>query len=89
MLSRIVAVGVLVFALMLAVEQGGLRKVGLLGSCSAKQTLADGSQWVACTAGKLGGRPSLGSKSCADGGPRGKVEWWHCPAPVQSTAVGR
>jgi hypothetical protein len=89
MLSRIVATAVLILAVMIAVQRGALHDVGLTGSCTAMQTLADGTQWVACKAGKVSGRPSLSSKDCSDAGVRGKLEWWHCPAPVVSTAVGR
>ena len=89
MLSRIVATGLVVLAGMLAVQHGALRQIGLLGSCTVKQTLTDGTQWVTCQPGKLAGRPSLGAKSCTSSGVNGKLEWWHCPAPVQSTAVGR
>lgn len=89
MLSRIVVAGVLVLAVMVAVQQGALRRIGLAGSCRAAQTLTDQSQWVECKRGALEGRPSLSSKSCTSAGVRGKVEWWHCPAPVISTAIGR
>lgn len=89
MLSRIVVAGLLIFAAMVAIQQGALRQVGLTGSCRAAETLTDRSQWVACKPGALEGRPSLASKSCTSGGVSGKVEWWHCPAPIVSTAVGR
>ena len=89
MLSRIVATGVLILAVMIAVQRGALNDIGLTGSCKAMQTLPDGTQWVACKSGKVSGRPSLDSKDCTDAGLRAKLEWWHCPAPVVSTAVGR
>jgi hypothetical protein len=89
MLSRIFATALIIIAAMIAVQRGALRTVGLTGSCTSMQTLTDGSTWVACKAGKLAGRPSLSSKSCSDAGVRGKLEWWHCPAAIVSSAAGR
>jgi hypothetical protein len=89
MLSRVVVTAVLVLAAMTAVKQGVLHQTGLAGSCSAVQTLSDGSQWLTCTPGKLAGRPSLASHSCTSAGMRGKAEWWHCPAQVVSSAAGQ
>lgn len=89
MLSRIFATALIILAAMVALQHGALRDVGLTGSCKAVQTLADGSQWVACKSGKISGRPSLTAKSCNDAGERGKLEWWHCPAQIVSSAVGR
>jgi hypothetical protein len=89
MLSRVVVAAVLILGAMIAVHAGALRAVGIAGSCKAMQTLADGSQWVACSSGSLSGRPTLASKSCTSAGVSGDTEWWHCPAQVVSTAVGR
>jgi hypothetical protein len=89
MLSRIVIVGVLILAVMVAVQQGALRQVGLTGSCRQVEVLADDSTWVTCSPGKLSGRPTLGGNSCTSAGVRGTVEWWHCPASVTSSAIGR
>jgi len=89
MLSRIFATALMILAAMVAVQHGALRTIGLEGSCTSVQTLADGSTWVACKSGALAGRPSLASKSCTDAGVRGKLEWWHCPATIVSSAAGR
>lgn len=89
MLSRIVVTALVILAAMAAVQRGALRDVGLTGSCRSMQTLADGTEWVACKSGKLSGSPSLASKSCTDAGVRSKLEWWHCPAQVVSSAAGR
>lgn len=89
MLSRIFVTALLILAAMIAVQRGALRTVGLTGSCTSMQTVADGSTWVACKSGALAGRPSLTAKSCTDAGARGKLEWWHCPAAVVSSAAGR
>jgi hypothetical protein len=90
MLSRVVVTAVLVLAAMVAVKQNVLHQTGLTGSCAAVQTLSDGSQWLMCTAGKVGGgRPSLASHSCTSAGLRGTAEWWHCPAQIVSSAAGQ
>jgi hypothetical protein len=89
MFSRIVVVAVLILAFMIAVKDGALGRVGLTGSCKVVQTAADGSQWTACSSGKLAGRPDLSKRSCTEWGRRGPLAYWHCPAPVQSTAAGR
>ena len=89
MLSRVVVTAVLVLAAMFAVKQGALRQAGLTGSCRAVQTVSDGSQWLTCNSGRLAGRPSMASNSCTSAGVRGKVEWWHCPAQVVSSAIGQ
>ena len=89
MLSRVVVTAVLILAAMVAVQRGALSDMGLSGSCARVQSLSDGTEWVTCTPGRLAGRPSLESKSCTSAGLRGNVEWWHCPAPVVSSAAGR
>ncbi len=89
MLSRVVVTAVLVLAAMFAVQRGALHESGLTGSCKAAQTLSDGSQWLTCSSGRLAGRPSLASNSCTSAGVRDKIEWWHCPAQVVSSAIGQ
>jgi hypothetical protein len=89
MLSRIVAVAAVIVALMIAVKDGAMGRTGLVGTCKVVQTAPDGTQWTACKSGRLQGRPSLASKSCTSWGLRGKLEYWHCPTPVESTASAR
>jgi hypothetical protein len=89
MFTRIVATAAVIVALMVAVKVGALGRTGLTGTCKVIQTASDGSQWAACKDGRLEGRPSLASRSCTSWGLRGKVEYWRCPAPVQSTASSR
>jgi hypothetical protein len=89
MFGRILVVAVLILTFMVAVKDGALNRAGLTGSCKVVQTAADGSQWAACSSGKLAGRPDLTKRSCTKWGVRGTVVYWHCPAPVQATAVGR
>ena len=83
MLKRVVAVAVVILALMVAVRSGRvLSTAGLKGSCSIVQTLADGSQWVACQKGKLSGRPDMTRHNCTSSGVTGTYEYWKCPADL-------
>jgi hypothetical protein len=89
MLKRIVAAGVLVLALMVAVKDGRvLRETGLTGVCSTAQTFADGSQIEACRPGKLEGRPDLSRQGCTAAGLTGRYQYWRCPAGVVSGPSG-
>lgn len=81
MLVRIVATGVCIFGLMLAVKDGRvLRATGLTGSCTVAVTAADGAQLDACRPGKLDGRPDLSKQGCTADGISGTYEYWQCPA---------
>ena len=65
MLKRVVAVGICILAVMIAIKDGRvLRSSGLTGSCTAVQTRADGSELEACRGGKLEGRPDLSHRGC-------------------------
>lgn len=90
MIKRVVATGVLVFALMVAVKDGRiLRETGLSGMCSVAQTLADGSQVEACRAGRLAGRPDLTRHGCKAAGVNGTYEYWRCPSSLVSDHASR
>jgi hypothetical protein len=90
MIIRIVVVGVLVLALMIAIKDGRvLRKTGLTGACSSAQTLSDGTQLEACRSGKLAGRPDLSHNGCTVEGLTGTYQYWRCPAAVLSGPSGR
>jgi hypothetical protein len=89
MIKRVVAVGVLIFALMLVIKDGRvLRDAGLTGRCSPALTFADGTQLEGCRAGKLVGKPDLSGQGCRDAGARGAIEYWRCPAAVASGPRG-
>jgi hypothetical protein len=89
MIKRVVAVGVLIFLLMVVVKDGRvLRDAGLTGSCSAVETFVDGTQLVGCHAGKLAGKPDLSGQGCRDAGAKYAVEYWRCPAAVASGPNG-
>lgn len=86
MIKRVVAFGFVVVALMATIKDGRvLREAGLTGSCSVVVTRLDGSQLEACHPGKLEGRPDLTRQGCRDAGLAGRVQYWSCPAAVQST----
>jgi hypothetical protein len=90
MLKRVVAVAVVIVALMVGVKYGHvLRLAGLTGSCSVVQTLADGSQWEACQAGRVGGRPDLSRDNCTSSGINGTSEYWKCPAAIAANQASR
>ncbi|HEX5246933.1 MAG TPA: hypothetical protein VFW41_07355 [Gaiellaceae bacterium] len=85
MVKRIVLIGALVAAGMVAIKDGRvLRDAGLTGSCTVAQTLANGEQIEACSSGKLEGAPDLTRNGCTDAGLYTGLVYWRCPAPVVS-----
>jgi hypothetical protein len=85
MVKRIVFIGVLLVAGMVAIKDGRiLRNAGLTGSCAVAQTLASGEQIEACSSGKLEGAPDLTRNGCTDSGTYAGRVYWRCPAPVAS-----
>ena len=83
MLKGVVAVAVVIVAVMVGIRNGYiLHTTGLGGSCSVVQRLPDGSQWVACQKGKIGGQPDLTRHNCTSAGITGTSEYWKCPADL-------
>jgi hypothetical protein len=86
MLLRIVLVGAVLVAAMVAIKDGRiLRDAGLTGSCSS--VVAPPGQhtfWQACKKGRLEGRPDLSRQGCTAVTIRNAVEWWRCPASIGS-----
>jgi len=83
MLKGVVAVAVVIVAVMVGIRNGYiLHRTGLSGSCSLVEKLPDGSQWVACQAGTIGGRPDLSRRNCKSSGVTGRDEYWKCPADL-------
>jgi hypothetical protein len=82
----IIVSAVLIFALMVAVKDGRvMRKAGLTGGCEVIANVAgDGGTWQACTPGKLQGAPDLTRQSCTSVKKIGKIEYWRCPAGIES-----
>jgi hypothetical protein len=76
----------LALALMIVIKDGRLmRKMGLSGSCATIVTpRGQTGSWVKCTSGKLQGAPNLSRQSCTSVQVVGKVEYWRCPAPIES-----
>ena len=81
MFVKILLLGALVLAVMVAVKDGRvLRATGLTGSCSVVSTAPNGIQVEACHKGKLRGAPDLSGSGCTNTGTfNGKV-YWRCPA---------
>jgi hypothetical protein len=83
MFKGVVAVAVVIVAVMVGIRNGYiLHAAGLEGSCVLVQKLGDGSQWVECRKGKVGGRPDLTRRNCASSGVTGTSEYWKCPADL-------
>jgi len=82
LLKGVVAVAVVIVAVMVAIRNGYILHSTVGGSCSVVQKLADGSQWVACRPGKIGGRPDLSKHNCTSSGVTGAYEYWKCPADL-------
>ena len=90
MLTRIVVAGCCILALMVAIKDGRLlRKSGLTAACAVVQRTADGGELDACRPGKLEGRPDLTRRGCTNAGVNGTYQYWRCPAPVETSQVGR
>ena len=90
MLARVLVVAVLILGLMVAIKDGRLaRSAGLTGACWTLKSSSDGSELDVCRPGKLEGRPDLSGHGCTSTGIKGRYEYWHCPAPVVPSQVGR
>jgi hypothetical protein len=87
MFVRIVIVGLLIVGAMVAIKDGRiLREAGLTGSCSSVALPAGQSgYWKACEQGKLSGRPDLSRQGCSSRGVSGRLEYWRCPAQLDSS----
>jgi hypothetical protein len=90
MVKGVVAIAILIAVAMAVVKDGRtLRSVGLTSSCTSLRINADGSQVAACRAGKLEGAPNLATHGCVIVGGTSTVRYWHCPATVEQSQVGR
>jgi len=66
-----------------------LHRAGLVRYCTTSPRPAGTSgSWRACQKGVIDGRPDLSRQSCSPRGQDGTVEFWRCPAKVESGAVG-
>ena len=66
-----------------------LHRAGLVGYCtSSARPAGTTGVWRACEKGVLDGRPDLSRQSCKRRGQNGSVEFWSCPAKVESGPVG-
>lgn len=82
-------VALLAAAVMVGFRYGWIRVSGLSGSCTQVTTNADGSVLEACQQGRLAGWPGLESKGCTYLRESGRWQYWHCPAPLEASQVGR
>ena len=66
-----------------------LHATGLLHSCSTIAAPAGRhGSWHSCHKGLLNGRADLSHNSCRRRGQDGSVEYWSCPAKVESAPTG-
>jgi hypothetical protein len=66
-----------------------LHRAGLVGYCTSSPRPAGTSgSWRACEKGVIDGRPDLSHSACKRRGQTGSVEYWSCPAKVESGPVG-
>ena len=88
MIRAAVIIG-LILASMVVIKDGrALEHIGVLSSCSGVAApRGDDGFWAACRAGTLEGRPNLKRNACDPRGVVGDVEYWRCPAPLDSGAV--
>jgi hypothetical protein len=85
--TKIVMVGVAIFALMIAARQEHWpQRAGVTGSCVAIRAPygQQAAAWYMCKQGVLTGFPNLESDSCTSAGYLGKQEVWSCDAPLVS-----
>jgi len=80
MFVKILLVGVVVLAVMVAIKDGRvLRATDLTGSCSVVSTAPNGIEVKACHSGKLHGAPNLTGQGCTNTGTVGGKIYWRCP----------
>lgn len=87
---RAAIIVVLAVALLVTMRDGrALRDTGLIASCTAVTApYGQAGTWEACRPGRLAGRPNLKRQSCESVGMAADVEYWRCPAPVESAPAG-
>lgn len=87
MLLKILIVGGLAIALMVAIRDGRiLRDAGLLSHCDAVSVNGKvDPTMLSCSKGRLDGFPDMTNKSCNLIAARPEHEFWRCQAPVVSS----
>jgi hypothetical protein len=86
---RIWLMAMLAAALIVVVhDHDVLHRAGLIGYCtSSPRPAGTTGEWRACERGVLDGRPNLSRQSCRLRAQNGSVEYWSCPARVESGPV--
>jgi hypothetical protein len=80
MFWKILLVGMVVLAVMVAIKDGRvLRATDLTGSCALVSTAPNGVELKSCHSGKLHGAPNLSGRGCTDVGAVGGKTYWRCP----------
>jgi hypothetical protein len=82
---RIFLAALLVFAALITTKRERLlERAHIAGWCATYAYSDDGTEWRACSAGRVSGAPNLKRNGCTDVGPRGNTELWRCPARLAS-----
>jgi hypothetical protein len=87
---RVWLMAMLAAAMLVAVrDHDVLHRAGLIGYCtSSPRPAGTTGSWRACEKGVLDGRPDLSRQSCSPRGQNGDVQFWRCPARVESRPTG-
>ena len=89
MVRPLFVVAILAAAVMVVFRYGWVHISGLSSSCTQVSANADGSVVEACSRGRLAGWPNLQKQSCTYMRESGECQYWHCPAPIHASQVGR
>ncbi len=89
MVRPLLVVAVLAAAAMVGLRYGWVRVSGLSGTCTEVAQDAGGTVLEACGRGRLAGWPGLESHGCTFVRESGQWQYWHCPAPLEASQVGR
>jgi hypothetical protein len=85
----LLVVAVLAIVVTVGLRDGWVRTSGLSGSCTQVTQNADETVLEACHQGWLEGWPSLASHDCTVVRKSGRLQYWHCPASLVASQVGR
>jgi hypothetical protein len=70
-------------------DHDALHRAGLVGYCtSSPRPVGTTGSWRTCEKGVIDDRPNLSRNACKSRGRDGKVEFWSCPAKLESGPVG-
>ena len=87
MIRAAVVVGLILASMVAIKDDRTLRHARIVSSCHAVAApRGDTGFWAACRPGRLEGRPNLRRNACESRGIVANVEYWRCPARLDSGA---